>query len=255
MQKRISQIGNNNNNNNNNILKRQSTKTLTLSEWNDDDPWSGNWKMEDDNNDEIYKIKQLGDTKLCGFIKNFEFCDMNGSIIMKNGSNKTKAQMIIFWHIGPRKNKRRLCKCSLIKPLNPNNEAIKMIVEWKEIPMSSIVTQIKIEKGNYTMIKVEKSSKNDNNLFKFKIGLARHEYIDAMLELSQMKYGNDNNDKNKKYQQLTKVCENNLIPYIWGGSQGAADATIKSIFRPYSTELHRLFKKYNSIDKSDGSDS
>eukprot|EP01083_Nonionella_stella_P199421 731268_1 len=217
-----------------------STRTMILSEWNDSDPWTGLWMSNDPESDEIYKMKQIGDRKIKGFIKSFEFCDINGSL--KGSSDKSKAEMIVFWHSGARKNKRRFCKCILNKPAS-ETDAVTMTVKWKSIPISSIVDQITVEKGEYLMTKMEKQLTNqDEEIFKYHIGLARHEYLDAMLVLSQMKFWNLNHEK--KYAKLTKLCQDNLIPFIWGGMENAQQVTIKQIFRPYSTELHRLFDKY-----------
>eukprot|EP01083_Nonionella_stella_P074375 201749_1 len=222
--------------------KAKMSTQMVLSEWNEVDPWSGTWQHEDDDNDETFTFKQIGDKKLVGFIKSFEFCDMNGSL--KPGSNKTKANMMISWHLGARKNKRRLCKCSLMKPTTNSGGPIKMMIEWKEIAISSIVDQIQQEKGVYILVKMEELSHEKDASFKYQIGLARHEYIDAMLVVSQMRY---DADARSKYETLTKLCDNHLIPFIWNGSEGAQEATIKSLFRPYSTELHKLFAKYNDI--------
>ena len=54
-----------------------SATTLLLSDWNDADPWSGTWKEQDtDEAANEYKLKQLGDTKLIGFIKSFQYGGM-----------------------------------------------------------------------------------------------------------------------------------------------------------------------------------
>jgi len=192
----------------------------------------------------MYKLKKIGDKKLYGFIKNFDFCDINGSL--QNGS-KIKANIMIFWHSGPRKNKRRECKLTLIKPSNIC-DPVRMQIEWKEIATSSIVDKISQEKGTYSMIKMESSLKNeDDDKFKYKIGLARHEYIDAMLVLSGMKFSENKNMET--YETLNKLCEEYIVPFIWDGPDGADQATLKQIFRPYQTELHKLFKKYSNIDE------
>eukprot|EP01084_Bolivina_argentea_P264447 447954_1 len=109
-------------------------RKLLLNEYNTDDPWSGIWKHENNDNEEIYKIKQIGDNKLRGWIKSNEFCDINGSL---NNINKTESEIMLFWHKGPRKNKRRLCKCILNKGM-----PISMSVKWKSIATSSIVDGI-----------------------------------------------------------------------------------------------------------------
>ena len=163
------------------------TTALQLSEWNDDDPWSGTWKQDTGDQGgaaEIYKIKQLGDRKLRGFIKSFEFCDINGSI---STTERTKSTIIIFWHEGARKGKRRTCKCTLNKPKSIQ-ENVTMTVEWKSIASSSNVDTGTAEDGTYIMTKYEGLSDDDDKLFNFNIGLARHEYFDAMLCLSKMKY-------------------------------------------------------------------
>jgi len=63
-----------------------------------------------------------------------------------------------------------------------------------------------------------------------------------MIILAAMKFLNFK--KMPKYHKISKLCEENLIPFIWGGMEGAEQAILKGIFRPYSTELHRLFEKY-----------
>ena len=100
------------------------------------------------------------------------------------------------------------------------------------------------------MTKYEGLSDDDNKLFKFTIGLARHEYFDAMLLLSQMKYPLEKH----KYQSLCKLCKEYLIPYIWNGMENAEKAVLKTLFKPYTTDLRKLFSKYNSIDSSDDAD-
>jgi len=101
------------------------------------------------------------------------------------------------------------------------------------------------------MTKYEGLSDADDGLFKFNIGLARHEYFDAMLVLSKMKYPEL---KDKRYEALCRLCEECLIPFIWGSMEEAQKATLKAVFRPHSTELHKLFGKYNSLDSTDGAD-
>merc|ERR1719491_912242 len=104
--------------------KKQSTATLITAEWNDADPWTGIWQSADADNDEMYKIKHVGDRKLTGFIKTFEFCTINGQL----KSEKTCGQCMIFWHQGARKNKRRKCELTLVKPDKPD-QPVKMRVK------------------------------------------------------------------------------------------------------------------------------
>lgn len=230
-----------------------STRMMILNEWNDEDPWTGIWKAHtlEEEVMEMYKIKQIGDNKLCGYIKSFDFCSLNGSLTPN--SDKTKAEMMIFWHQGARKNKRRLCECTLNKP-SSSTDAVTMTVRWKSIAMSSIVDEITPEKGEYILTKQmdERLSNRDEDAFKYKIGLCRHEYLDAMLTLAQMRYAKQS--EIAKYAKLCMLCEEHLIPYIWGGLKMAQQETLKNILRPHVTELHRLFEKYNHIDKSQGAD-
>jgi len=225
------------------ILKQQhmkvSTRTFVLSEWNDFDPWTGQWEVNDNEyGTEQYTLKQIGDKKVMGFIKSFEFCDINGSL----NDDKLSCEMMIFWHLGARKNKRRLCKVRLNKPETATDD-VTINVKWKSIPISSNMDQISTEKGEFVMNKIKKDlSSFDDNAFKGVIGLARHEYFDAMCCLAQRKFKNLNI---ATYAKLSNLCEFNLIPFIWGGDEGANAATLKGIFRPFSTELHRLFEKYN----------
>lgn len=57
---------------------KQSTLSMIMADWNDADPWTGIWVDEADESEEQYKIKQIGDMKIQGFIKSFEFCEING---------------------------------------------------------------------------------------------------------------------------------------------------------------------------------
>lgn len=117
-----------------------------------------------------------------------------------------------------------------------------MKVVWKSIATSSIFDGINQEKGTYIMVKKDfPLTKEDNKTFEGRIGLALHEYIDAMIVLGQMRF-----PEVPMYEALCKLCEEHLIPFIWGGMEGAQAATVKGIFRPHGTELHRLFDKYNS---------
>ena len=196
---------------------------------------------------EQYTLKQIGDKKVMGFIKTFEFCDINGSL----NDDKLSCEMIIFWHQGARKNKRRLCKVDLNKP-QTETDPVTITVRWKSIAISSNQNHVSQENGKFVMNKVEKDlSAEDDNAFKGVIGLARHEYFDAMCVLAQMKFSKESIPP---FHKLSNLCEQNLIPFIWGGDEGAQAATLKGIFRPFSTELHRLFEKYNedglmSLDK------
>jgi len=217
--------------------KKQSTTTMITAEWNDADPWTGIWKSEDAESDETFKFKHVGDRKLKGFIKNFEFCDINGEL----QSDKTRGECTIFWHQGPRKNKRRKCKLSLLKP-EEQGDPVRMRVKWQAMASSSIYAGISQEKGEYVMTKMEKGLSNrDLDAFKYAIGLARHEYLDAMLVASRCKYPDI-----PPYAALNKMCEEQLIPFIWGGMEKAQERTIKGIFRPFSTELHRLFDRFKA---------
>eukprot|EP00484_Ammonia_sp_Unknown_P028220 CAMPEP_0197027088 /NCGR_PEP_ID=MMETSP1384-20130603/7064_1 /TAXON_ID=29189 /ORGANISM="Ammonia sp." /LENGTH=229 /DNA_ID=CAMNT_0042455883 /DNA_START=78 /DNA_END=767 /DNA_ORIENTATION=+ len=118
-----------------------------------------------------------------------------------------------------------------------------MTVRWKAIAESSLIDQVSQETGTYVMVKTEEAlSVDDQDAFGHHIGLARHEYIDAMICVAEMKYKQDS--EMQKYAKLNKLCEENLIPFIWGGMENAEEATVKGWFRPYSTELHRLFDKY-----------
>merc|ERR1719295_1337901 len=217
--------------------KKQSTTTMITAEWNDADPWTGIWRSEDAESDETFKFKHVGDRKLKGFIKNFEFCDINGQL----KSEKTQGKCMIFWHQGPRKNKRRSCKLSLLKPEN-EGDAVRMRVKWQAVASSSIYAGVSMEEGKYVMTKMEKGLSNkDLDTFKYAIGLARHEYLDAMLVVSCHKYPDI-----PPYAALNKMCEEQLIPFIWGGMDEAQARTIKGIFRPFSTELHRLFDRFKA---------
>ncbi len=59
--------------------------------------WNGIWTgQNDENNNIFYKIKQMSDYKFKGFIKTFEFCDING--VLKSGLVKmsTMSKAITF---------------------------------------------------------------------------------------------------------------------------------------------------------------
>merc|ERR1712154_73205 len=100
--------------------------------------WNGVWQIntlqnddnnnylvfDEDENDKIIKIKRMSDFKLKGFIKSFEFCDIDGAL-KQNNKNKSK-KFIIFYHDGMNKNKRMTASAKL-----KNKNTIK--IEWESI--------------------------------------------------------------------------------------------------------------------------
>jgi len=218
-------------------VKNMTTTALNLAEWNDEDPWTGVWRQDTEDIGggaaEVYRLKQNGDRKLVGWINKFGFCDLNGSV---NAGDRKQAEVMAHWHEGARQGKRRLCKCTLVKAATTDAIRITINVEWKSIAASSNVDTGGVEEGVYTMTKVDVLSHEDLAAFAFQIGLARHEYLDAMLMLAKMKY-----PELPRYEALSELCEHYLVEYIFGGMAQAEEATLKTLFRPYSTELHLLF--------------
>ena len=98
-----------------------------------------------------------------------------------------------------------------------------MRVVWKSLATSSIFDGIGQEKGEYIMIKKERPlNEEDNKMFDGRIGLALHEYIDAMIVLGQIRFPGL-----PMFEALCRLCEDHLIPFIWGGMEGAQAATVK----------------------------
>merc|ERR1719499_1677092 len=220
-------------------IERLQTTTLLLSDWNDADPWSGTWKEPDE--DEAaneYKLKQLGDTKLIGFIKNFDYGDIHGSI---NPGKQTRANFMIAWHEGARAGKRRTCRATLIKPKSAF-ERTSMSVEWSTVADNMVHSPGSPEKGTYMMQKTDMLDDEDLKKFK-KIGLARHEFLDAMLTLSRMKY---HDSEDPLWKIFCDLNDGYVIPYIWDGLEKRDSNKIKTILRPHSTELHKLFHDHST---------
>ena len=85
---------------------------------------------------------------------------------------------------------------------------------------------------------------SDEDLKKFKkIGLARHEFLDAMLTLSRMKY---HDSEDPLWKIFCDLNDGYVIPYIWDGLEKRDGNKIKAIFRPHSTELHKLFHDHST---------
>merc|ERR1712228_486579 len=63
-----------------------------------DSAWNGLWQQNGNNNNYLFKLKQMTEYKLKGFISDFSFCEIDASI-RPNDKDRTK-KFIIFYHDG-----------------------------------------------------------------------------------------------------------------------------------------------------------
>ena len=136
---------------------------------------------------------------------------------------------------------------SLLYPLSLSLSSI-LQVEWFTIPDSIVKSPGSQEKGKYTMKKTDML--DDKDLTKFRaIGLARHEFLDAMMTLSRMRYPesevlairvftvtiligimlNALLSQDPLYSLFCQLCEGFVVPYIWDGLEQRDAAKIKSM--------------------------
>jgi len=87
-------------------------------------------KRSSANNDEnVYKIRKIGDLRLSGCINNIQYAHISGAF---SSSNYAKSELEIKYHQRRRAGAKRIWNAELIAP-KQMLDSIRMKVEWKEI--------------------------------------------------------------------------------------------------------------------------
>ena len=228
--------------------------------------WNGIWKKNIKNNNDgndydddnknnkeqdwemIFKLKQMSKYKLKGFIRSFNFCDIDGNIKYKettsNNIDGKSKKFIIFYHDGVNKNKRLKCN-AILKDEDTIN------IEW-EIINDGIKTRG--DKGSFILKKIGQLSYDDDNTFKSIYGLLRYEFFDSLLTLSQMKF--DGISHKYKFQSFLKLIQNFIGEYILDGMDISDNVDIKKFYDEYKflfkkdmISLQKLFNLYTNNEQ------